>query len=247
MGYIVDEQGHKPNPEKTKAVLAAPTPKDVSELKSFLGMLQYYGQFLPNLSSVLEPLHQSLWKGERWHWNEPQEEAVRTSKQLLCSAQLLVHYDPTRPLLIPCDASPTGIGAVLSHQYPDGERPIAYASRSLAEAERNYSQLDREALALAFGVKKFHNYVCGREFTITTDHKPLLGLLGEGKPLPQLGSARMLRWALLMQGYKYKLTYKPGKTNQSADCLSRLPLQDTRWCPCLEKRSAYLVQWTEVQ
>ena len=231
MGYIVDEHGHRANPNKTKAVLDAPRPRDVSELRSYLGMLQYYARFLPNLAAVLAPLHQLLRKGERWCWDAPQEEAFCLSKQLLCSADLLVYYDPAVPLQISCDASPTGIGAVLTHVFKDGERPIAYASRSLSKAEQNYSQLDREALAIAFAVKKYHNYLCGREFSITTDHKPLLGLLGEGKSLPELASPRMLRWALMMQGYKYALKYRPGPENQSADCLSRLPLKSNPVVP----------------
>ena len=100
----------------------------------------------------------------------------------MCSADVLIHFDPKLPILIECDASPYGVGAVLSHQLPQGgARPVAYASRTLTEAERNYAQFDREALAMVFGVRHFHNYVFGQQFTVFTDHRLLLGVLGEGK------------------------------------------------------------------
>ena len=135
-----------------------------------------------------------------------------------------MHYDPSRELVLACDASPYGVGAVLSHKYPDEkDRPIAFASRSLAAAERNYSQLEKEGLAIAFGVKKFHQYLFGRHFTITLDHKLLQHLFKETSPTPPLASARIQRWALLLGGYDYSIAYKPGAQHANADMLSRLP------------------------
>ena len=114
---------------------------------------------------------------------------------------------------------------MLSHRLSDGtERPIAFASRSLAEAERRYAQIEREALALLFGVKKFHQYLSGRAFTILTDHKPSVSLLGENKGVPLMASGHMQRWAIMLSGYQYKLRYRPGTTNANSDALSRLPL-----------------------
>ena len=121
-----------------KAVQEAPTPTNVTELKAYLGLLNFYGKFLTNLSAELEPLYQLLRKNQRWKWNTEQIRAFERSKTLLQSATVLVHYDQNEKLTVSCDASPYGVGAVLSHEMPDGsERLIAFASRTLTSAEKN--------------------------------------------------------------------------------------------------------------
>nr|XP_037272788.1 uncharacterized protein K02A2.6-like [Rhipicephalus microplus] len=140
-----------------------------------------------------------------------------------------------KPTVLVTDASPFGIGAVLAQRESSGEeRPIGFASRSLATAEKNYSQLDKEALSLLFGVTKFRQYLWGRQFEAVTDHKPLLGLLAADKPVPESCSPRVLRWALLLSGYTYDLKYRPGSQIAHADGLSRLPLPTAEFvvdCP----------------
>ena len=228
LGHKINAEGLQPTEEKFRAITEAQRPRNVSELKSYLGILNYYGKFLPNLASTLEPLHRLLRKGTRWHWTSEQQKSFDDSKQLLKSSQLLTHYDSDKDLVLSCDASPYGVGAVLSHKMADGsEKPIGYASRTLNSAERNYSQLDKEGLAIIFGVKKFHQYVYGRKFRIVTDHKPLLGLLGEKKAIPQMASPRVQRWAITLAAYEYNLVYKQGKANANADALSRLPMTVT--------------------
>ena len=138
-----------------------------------------------------------------------------------------MHFNPDLKLILASDASNYGIGAVLLHEMPHGtERPIGYVSRSLSPAQRNYSAIDKEALAVVWGVKKFHQLLYGKKFTIRTDHKPLLGLFGEKKGVSSQASPRVQRWALTPAAYEYEIQYKAGRTNGNADALSRLPLPE---------------------
>ena len=211
LGLRINAAGISPDPEKLTAIHKAPEPLNVSQLKSFLGMVNYYHRHLPNLSTLLDPLHQLLQKEVKWKWGTTQKQAFESVKSLLTSNKLLIHYDPTKPLVLSCDASPYGVGVVLSHRIDNGEeRPIAFSSRSLTKAERNYSHLEKEALAIIFGVKKFHQYCYGRHFTIYSDHKPLLGILKEDKQIPAMTAARLQRWALILASHNYTLHYKPG-------------------------------------
>lgn len=228
LGYRINHKGIQPVADKVEAIANASAPTNPTQLKSFLGMLNYYHRFLPDVSTVLEPLHELLRKGKPWKWETRQRQAFETAKKCLQSEQLLVHFDDTKPLYLSCDASPYGVGAVLSHRLQNGtDRPIGYMSRSLSSAERGYSQLEKEALAIIFGLKKFHQYLFGKHCTIVTDHKPLLGLLGEHKGIPQQAAARMQRWALTLAAYEYTLEYKEGSKHGNADALSRLPLPST--------------------
>ena len=225
LGHKIDRDGLHPTDEKVRAIQDAPHPTNVKELRAWLGLLNYYGRFLCNLSTTLAPLHVLLRKETKWQWGKDQSEAFRAAKNLLQSDSLLVHFDQDKPILLACDASPYGVGAVLSHQMPDGsERPIAYASRSLSPAERNYSQLDKEGLSLVFGVTKFHQYLHGMTFVLITDHRPLIGLFNEQRPVPQQASSRLQRWALTLAGYDYVIRHRSGEAHENCDALSRLPL-----------------------
>ena len=175
LGHWIDQHGIRPLPQKMEAIMEASSPTNVTELKSYLGLLNYYGKFLPNLATILHPLHDLLQKDRPWKWTEACESAFVKSKQRLKDSSLLVHYDLKKPLRLACDASPYGAGAVISHVMEDGtEKPIAFASRTLTSSERNYSQIEKEALSIVFGVKKFHSYLYGRKFTLITDHQPLV-------------------------------------------------------------------------
>ena len=225
LGHSISAEGLRPSTTNVQAITAAPKPSKVSELKSFLGLVNYYAKFIPNLATTLAPLYKLLGSTQSWQWNKEQQSAFTEVKNLLIAPNLLAHYDDTKPLVLACDASPYGVGAVLSHLTDDHtERPIAYASRSLHPAERKYSQLDKEALAILFGVTKFHQYLFGRRFTIYSDHKPLMYIFGESKSIPSVASARVQRWALTLSAYTYNIKYKRGKDMCNADGLSRLPL-----------------------
>ena len=141
----------------------------------------------------------------------------------------MVHYDLNRELRLACDASSYGLGAVLSHVMDDGrERPIAYASRTLSSSERNYAQIEREALSIVYGVKKFHQFLYGRKFTLVTDHQPLLAILGPKAAIPTLAAAHMQRWALVLSAYDYQIEYRESEEQSNCDALSRLPHEDSK-------------------
>ena len=167
LGHKISTNGLQPTTEKIRAIKTAPSPKDISQLKSFLGLVNYYGKFLPDLLTILAPLYCLQQKDVTWKWDTEQQKAFDEIKSMLTSECLLAHYDPTQELVIACDASPYSVGAVLSHRYENAqERPITFASRSLAPAEKNYSQLEKEGLAIIYGVKRFKMYLLGRRCSI---------------------------------------------------------------------------------
>ena len=228
LGYQIDAQGLHPVAEKVRAVQEARDPRNVSELKSYLGLLTYYSRFLPNMATVLNPLYNLLRKAVPWRWTACERRAFEASKELLVSSQVLVHFDSKLELVLACDASAYGVGVVLSHHMPDGtEKPIAFASRTLSDTERRYSQVEKEALAIVFGVKHFHSYLYGRHFYLQTDHKPLTTLLSESRSVPQMASRRIMRWALTLSSYKYTLVFRSTTQHGNADAMSRLPLPES--------------------
>ena len=163
-------------------------------MRSFLGLVNYYGKFIPNLSTILQPLNTLLQIGTKWTWSPEKEKAFTDAKKQITSARVLTHYDPTLPLKLAADASAYRVGAVISHKMPNGtERPIAFALRTLTKSERNYSQLEKEALSLVFGVRMFHQYRNGRRFTLLTDHQPLTTIFNPKKGIPSLAAARLQR------------------------------------------------------
>ena len=220
LGHIIDGNGLHPTKEKVRAIQEAPQPRNVSELRSFLGIINYYGKFLPNLSTKLRPLYQLLKRGTRWHWDKSRAEAFEAAKNALQDDTLLVHYDGNRQLVLACDASPYGLGTVLSHIMDDGqERPIAYASRTLTAAEKNYSQLEKEALGVVFAVQKFHNYLYGREFIIESDHRPLSFIFSSSKAMSPTASSRIIRCTLTLIAYNFTIRHKSGRDLGNADAL----------------------------
>ena len=228
LGHRIDAEGLHMTKEKVHAILQAPAPKDVGQLKSFLGMIHYYGKFCPNLSQTLAPMTELLHQDQEWVWSSKCGEAFDAAKKSIASDRVLTHYDPSLPVRLASDASSYGIGAVLSHVLPEGEeRPIAFASRTLSSAERGYSQLDKEALGLVYGVKKFHQFLYGRKFTLVTDHKPLTSIFHPNKGIPSLAAARLQRWAIILAAYDYEIEFRGTREHANADGLSRLPLDNT--------------------
>ena len=223
LGHTLSAEGISKG-SKVEAVKKMPPPTDVSSLKSFLGSVQFYGKFIPDLATLAEPLYRLTKKATPWKWEDEEKAAFEQLKNVLSSDQVLVHFDPDKPLGLACDASSVGIGAVLFHRYPDGsERPIANVSKTLTEAERNYSQIHKEALAIIFGLRKFYQYLYGRQFILVTDHKPLTALFGPKKGTPLLAANRLARWALWLNQFDYTIEYRKTADHGNADALSRLP------------------------
>ena len=225
LGFVLSSSGLATQSCKTEAIVNAPEPSNVRELRSFLGFVNYYRQFIPHLSSILAPLNSLLRKGAPWKWTKACSTAFQKAKANLQTAPVLMHYDSTLPIVLATDASSYGLGAVLSHIDKDGiERPVAFASRTLSVAERNYAQLEREALSIVYGIKRFHQYLYGRKFKLITDHKPLTTIFGPKTGIPTLAAARLQRWALLLSAYSFDVVYRGTLEHANADGLSRLPL-----------------------
>ena len=225
LGHKVSADAIYPTSAKIKAIQDAPEPTNLTELRAYLGLLNFYGKFLEDLATVAAPLYELLKKDQKWCWTKECKQAFETTKTMICNSEILTFYDVRKPLGLSCDSSAYGLGAVIFHEMPDGsERPVAFASRTLTRSDRNYTQREKEALAIIFGLRRFHRYLYGRHFNLYTDHQPLPGLLGQDKPVPPLAAARIQRWAMTLAAYQYNLKYRSGKNMQVADALSRLPL-----------------------
>ncbi|KAL5510825.1 hypothetical protein EMCRGX_G006431 [Ephydatia muelleri] len=210
-----------------KCLFAQPSVEYLGHILSQQGIskVQFYSKFLPNLASVTEPLHRLTKKGVPWTWGTEQVEVFKKLKDLLCADTVLAHFDLSLPIGISCDASEVGVGAVLFHRYSDGgECPIANASKTLTTTQQGYSQIQKEALAIVFSLRKFHQFLYGRPFILITDHIPLLALFGPAKATPALAAYRLACWALMLGQYHYTIEYRKSAEHGNADALSRLPV-----------------------
>ena len=198
--YLISSDGLNPSEERITAIVKIPKPEKVKHLESFIGKLNYYGKFIPSFICAL--LNRLRRQDVEWDSSAECDQAFGQLKEMLAQKTRLVHYDPTRPITLADDASSYGIGAVISQSAPDGtEESIAFAYKTLTSTEKNYNQVEKEALSIIFGVRKFHQYLSGPYFQLTTDHKPLLAIFSPEKSLPVMTLQRLQRWALIMMGY----------------------------------------------
>ena len=224
LGHTLSHQGIAKG-SKVDAVINMHRPHDLSSLKSFLGSIQFYSKFLHNLATITEPLYRLTRSSTEWNWEERQEVAFNTLKEMLSTELVLAYFDTFLRIGIACDASAVGIGAVLFHRFPDGsERSISNALKTLTTAQQKYSQIQKEALSIIFALRKFRQYLHARKFILVTDHQPLLALFSPNKATPALAANRLARWALMLGQYSYTMKYRKTSAHGNADALSRLPM-----------------------
>ena len=243
LGQIIGKNGVKPDPDKVSLVVNMEAPQNVSELRRFLGMVNQLGKFLPNLATVTEPLRALLSTRSSWYWDQPLVRAFDEIKQMLSSSPVLSLYDPSLKTKVTADSSSYGIGAVLTQKLPDGRwGPVVYVSRSLTPTERRYAQIEKEALALTWACTRFRDYLIGITFTLETDHKPLISLLGTAQSLDQL-PPRIQRMKMRLMGFSYTIIHVHGKKLYTADTLSRVAVTNANVIEDLPKKLMRLPMW----
>ena len=173
IGHVIGQGVLKPDPEKIEAIVNMPAPSDKTGLVRLLGMVQYLAKFCANLSDLVRQLRDLLKKDAAWVWDAQQQQVLNEVKEKVSTLPILRLFDRTAPIVVSVDASPVGVGAVLL----EGGQPVTFASKTLTPTQRNYCQIEKETLAIQFGLEAFRQYVYGIRITVESDHKPLLGLL----------------------------------------------------------------------
>ena len=220
-GQVLSSQGCKPDPKRVQDLQNAQVPRNVHDVRSLLGMANYSSKYIANFATITSPLRDLTKKNAHFEWTETHQMAFSELTKALSSAQCMAYFDTAKETYVTVDASPVGVSAILSQKTKDknDEKVVAYASRALTDVEKRYSQTEKEALAIIWGVEHFHLYLYGNDFILVTDHKPLEVIYGSRKSKP---SARIERWVLRLQPYSFKVVYKPGSNNPT-DYLSRHP------------------------
>ncbi|KAL8615896.1 hypothetical protein ACOMHN_058963 [Nucella lapillus] len=219
LGFVVGENTKQPEKSKIERMLSSARPKSKTEVRSLLGLIGFYREFVPNFAAITSPLSDLTKKGQPpvVQWTEAAEKALKTVKERLGTYPILKLPDMSKQFTLRTDASGVGLGAVLLQEYDGQKFPVKYASRKLSKCEQGYATVETECLAVVWGVQKFQKYLYGNQFTIETDHQPLT-FLQEAR----LKNSRVLRWAMALQPYRYHIDYIPGRENVGADYLSRV-------------------------
>ena len=226
LGHVVTEEGITADPGKVEQVRTWPIPENSTEVKSFLGLASYYRRFIPDFSTVAQPLYKLTEAKTEFVWTGQCQRAFDSLKGLLTSARVLAYPTREGKFVLDTDASDHGIGAVLSQLQDGVERPIAFASRTLSKSERNYCVTRRELLAIVEFVKQHRHYLQGTRFCIRTDHAPLRSVINAKDPEGQLA-----RWIEFLSTFDFEIQYRAGQRHQNADALSRRPCDDRcKWC-----------------
>ncbi len=219
-GHIVSASGVTPDPKNLDAILEVPTPSDMKEVQSFLGLINFYQDFMDDVSTISEPLRKLTRKDVSFEWTEECDMSFRTLKKILSDGVKTHIFDPNEKTLVTTDASDVGIGALLSQIQNGKEVPIAFYNKTLEPPERNYAANEKEALACLKACEHWEKFLLGRPFTLRTDHQALTTLLNN--PQGKRQSSKFQRWKERLAEFDYSMEYVPGHENKVADYLSRL-------------------------
>lgn len=216
LGHTISAEGVLPNPDKVRSIEIYPTPKDANETKRFVALANYYRRHIKDFAKIAAPLNRLGKKDTTFIWDEECDTAFNQLKAALTNPPVLQYPDfsDSNIFTLRTDASGYAIGAILSNS---NDKPVAYASRALNKAEKNYCTIEKELLAIVWGVKHFRPYLYGRKFKIFTDHRPLIYLFGMNNP-----SSRLTKFRLVLEEYDFEIEYVRGKQNVTADALSRI-------------------------
>lgn len=215
LGHVISKEGIVVDPSKVEVVTKWESPKNVGEIRSFLGLVGYYRRFIEGFSNIALPMTQLTRKGKKFEWTKECEESFQKLKERLTSSPILILPDPSGPFDVYCDTSYQGLGCVLMQE----RKMITYASRQLKVHERNYLTHDLELATIVFALKFWRHYLYGSKFILSSDYKSLKYLFDQ-KDL----NIRQMRWMEFLKDYDFELQYHPGNTNMVADALSQKTL-----------------------
>jgi hypothetical protein len=216
LGHVVSRHGIATDPDKVKAIAELKSPKDASELRTFLSMCSYYRKFIHRFAELCGGLFELTHLGTPFVWTDAEERAFCDIKQRLVNAPILAHPNFEHPFIVQTDASDHGLSAVLVQRFDMQERVITYLSRTMQAAEKKWDTREKEALAIIWACESLRPYLIGSKFIIETDHSSLVWIKNTKTP------ARLVRWACRLAEFDYEVLHRPGKANANAEGLSRL-------------------------
>ncbi|KAL5019435.1 hypothetical protein ScPMuIL_003480, partial [Solemya velum] len=244
LGFIVSNAGVKTDPDKIERIRSWPTPCNITDVRSFLGLCCYYRKFVDNFSDIAVPLYNLTKKNTRFHWDKQCQEAFNTLKVALQESVILQYPQFDQPFILDTDSSDHSSGAILSQLHEGEEKVISYYSTTHSAPERKYSVTRKELLAVIKAIKHFRHYLYGREFVLRTDHASLRWLMGFKEPQGQIA-----RWLEFLSSYQFTIEHRVGSKHLNADALSRIPVCSTITFDQFDNKDvkSYWIQWEQLE